>query len=738
MDHTSEQLQRIDQIANRYREQTLLDELRDDDVTVTVYFDTYHILPLIQGYWELQKNIFNDIDVQTFKDDRFLVKSLAYFGHIKNLRILLPHAVELSNQLDKTYLLPNDYVDQEKIDKFLESVRLDDLKRLKERAKNNRLEDYLTTLEPHAVDLFKANYVLDKLIWTKRYNHLFDVNSFIQYDDWKYDNSDILQSKLFLRLLDALATSAEARKHKTVNNLRDAMALCMFHQKVKQFRKTKKNLPLFYVSGGVLAKLEDSLLKEFEVVYKKNKTINTLKDTEFFIVDSMFPTKSSESEDETFRKMRNVRESVDVYTRIGVIYPGTNIDELIKEWENLRANNFFKKLWPLIKKSLNKNIIGLIDYEYLLKNQELFNRFIKKEKKKIGQSLDARVNDLVFLEDIWKEVETFNQVLKERVNENSILFYERADIYRDEGLTRFSSPTGYIEDEIKQLWSGFLDSYFKQDNSVYQSLKVRLTKHIYEGFLRSDRKNFEKILIGISILYVFHKDALILKLIKRLNGNYGTYYQIVLVYMASMIRSGKKTSTDLYQMKELIVCIESKEWYPQNYKAWLGIAFIKFNIWKMMRSGGERQLVTHYLEESIRLIQKAYRYLYVYKDQSDQKSVMRNVKYYYCLNNYIYYSLHSETKEISDTEFHEYVDELMGIQDENEYSQCRFSDTIAFYYYRRAKGGAILKDRLADLQIAESYSNRAIDTAVFKDGKFSQMLERVKVLKNQLILPEKY
>lgn len=732
-----DQISEIDRIAIKFKEQAIIDELRKDGASIEIYFDTYHVLPMIQGYWELQKDIYKNIDTQIFDDERFLVKSLAYFGFIKNLRVLRPHAAELNNQLDKRFILPDYLIDNESIKVFLSSVGLDGLEKLKEASKKGLIEDYITGLRPHAENIFKANYVLSELVWTKRYDYLFDVNNpIVEYDDVKYNNSNILDSNLFYAILNELGGTQE-RKSKTYNNFRDALALCMFHQKIKQFRSNNV-LPLFYVSGSILAKLPTEIKKEFQIIFRK-RTINVLKDSEFFIMDSMFSETSSITDGKLFSKMKQLKQALNFYMDDGQTFLDVDINALVDNWKTFRNNDFFQKLWNDEdggKIALSKIIKSLISYDDIKKNEDGVKKIIDQERNRIKGTLKEMVTDLVFLENIWKAVDSFNEFLKENINnENNELHIENADIFRDEGLTRFSPPRGNVERQIKQLWGQFLDSFQTKVERSYHLHKVELTKLLYDGFSKEGNRNFDSIIIGVSILWVFQKETLIIDIIDKLDFDYGDYYQLGLILVASMIKSNHKSANQMKKMEKVITCIEGKDWYKRNYKAWIGISYLKFNLWRINRNNltiaNEKQFLK-YLEESIDLSYKAFVYLEKIKDQDDGKTAYRNVKYYYSLNNFIYYKLFSDPKCVDEVGFYDHIEKLQEGQDNENYRQSRSYDTLALYWYGRAEKAKSKEDKLNFINHAKEFSINAKHTAVLMDHRYQNLLDKIEIFKSTL------
>lgn len=730
-----ERIKEIGQIATLYREQADLDVLRNKNVPIEIYFDTYHVLPIIQGYWELQSSVHNDISTDIFDDDRTLVKTLAYFEYIRDIHILLPHVAELANQLDKSYLLPTDeHVDKGKIDKFLEQIGLDNLKKLKTVYEKDGLESYLQELAPHSEQIFKANYILDELKWYRRYQRLFIENRIVQYDDVRYNNADILSSPLFEQISDALADPRSDRKFRTINNFRDAMALCMFQKKVQKFKLGQGALPFLYVAGGRLGKLPPEIRSEFVVQppqLPNGTKVSLLKDSEFFIVDAMFTLKKkSKKGDALSDGMQRLEDSMQLYHRIGPELSMPEINAIIQEWVQLRKNDFFSKIWADGKggrRKLSERLIDLVQMDAFVGKVQDSKKIVEREREAIIKNLTLLTDDLVFLEDIWMEIETFEKVLNDRLNEKVDLNVLRPDIFRDMGVTRFSPPLGPVGDEIGKIWNDFLILHSKRSVRRMRLLKVLIARVIYDGFQKITADSFSKILTGLCVLWAFHRYALIMRLVERLQGRYEKAYQIPLIYMASVLKQKDKNVWHLKVIEKHLKDLEASKEYPSTFEIWIGVGYVKFNVWqefKSMQGKRNEQKFRDYLSEAIELMDRSYRYLKSQRKKGDLKrqvAVYRNVKYYYVLNNWVYYNLMGETDELDSKLFDSRVSELISIQRDEQYSQARFSDTIARFYYRAFEKAEDIADQLDAIQKAEIYIKDAYTNTIIKDELFETL-----------------
>lgn len=731
------QIEVIEKLASRYREQTDLEEIRAKGFKVEIYFDTYHILHMVQGYWELPLDTYDNVDTANFFSNRFLVKCLVYFKFIKGIKLLLPHAIELGMQLDKNYLLPSHSVKSEAIEKFLNNIHFDSLDELIKLSEENKLEEYLRKIKTRSEDIFKANYVLSELKWNSRYNYLMNrKDPVVKFDDAKYNNLQILQSNLFHEIMSALE-NMEERKNKTVNNLRDAMALCMFYKKIQQFRADQV-LPLFYISGGVLSKLPIGITQKFIVKVgkkKEAKTVNLLKDSEFFILDSMFTQDMIDIDDTLYKNMRHLKHALKFYSSDNT-FLDNDIATITASWQKFKENDFFEKLWNpergSKKVALTDTIKDLLNYRYIVNNDQAFRRLIEQDRESIKNTLTEKISDLVFLEEIWLEVDTFDKFIENKINRGNKLKLEDSDIFKDEGLTRFSPPTGgEIESNIKEIWKGFLEHYITRGRQ-YQAVKVKLTQILYDGCIKAEKKDCDKILTGISILWAFQRYSLIIKIVDRLDFNYGDRYQIGLIMLASMIKRQQKTGSSANKMHKVIRCIETQQCFAVNYKAWIGLAYIKFNIWRIYcLDGGKYEKYGNYLTESIKLNKKAFMYLEDKKDE-DNYELHRNVKFYYSLNNFIYYTIKGIPDELANPLFISYIKLLQNGQSSDDYKQPRFSDTIALYYFISAQNAISKERKMYFITRAETYSKEAIELSRFRDETFEEHLDEIILYKDEI------
>ncbi|MDB5141172.1 MAG: hypothetical protein JWR12_3088 [Mucilaginibacter sp.] len=377
---------KLQKIAAKYFEHAEIEEMREKNgVKINVYFDTFYIFSMIQGYWELQVGKLKTDD-EKFADDAFLVKAMAFLGYIDNIKIFLPHVAELSEQLKKSYLLPSDEITENEIDAFLEEIKLQKLQDLKELAAQNKLKQYLDRMAPNADTILKANYILSELYWNKRSNRLFYGEDgklpVISYDSQQFNPIPIIQSGLFKKIEAAI--SSGGRSALTINNFRDAVALCMFKEKIPDKKDNPVELSLFYVSHDVYSRLTEDILKEFSYTPKKGRRITLIKDAEYFIIDAIFKQEKNAGREanDAFDKIRDIKKSFDLYRDLDVPFPSYDIKPLIDKWNKYRNYEFFQRIWDDEKGGivpLNEHITKLFDHKFLTENDNKFSPMLERD-----------------------------------------------------------------------------------------------------------------------------------------------------------------------------------------------------------------------------------------------------------------------------------------------------------------------------------------------------------------------
>src|SRR6185503_1060236 len=666
------------------------------------------------------------------------VKALAYLGYIKNIKILQPHIAELSEQLHKSFLLPADDLSENEIDVFLEEIHLQKLRDLKILAEQNKLKQYLAGMAPNAESIFKANYILSEIYWNKRSNRLFhgtdDKKPLITYDDQLYNPIHYLESGLFKKVEKAI--SSGDRENLTINNFRDTVALCMIKEKIPDRNDNPKKIPFFFVSHDVYFRLTDEIHRDFSYVSRKNgRRIYLIKDAEYFIIQTIFSQEKNAGNKviehrEAFDKLKDIKKSFDIYRNIDAPFPHSEIKPLIDKWDKYRNYEFFQLIWDDEiggEVTLNKHITDLFEYKFLTDNENRFSPMLERERKSIKQSFDTQAKDFGFLEDFWDAISKIKSELKTRFNDASdFIDIKKIDFFRDEGMTRFSLPDN-ITVQTNKLWEAFLISHQHQDREDHY-LKVELTKLIYNGFLKNPKEiNYDQILIVIAILYSFRKNEMIIQIIERLRFPYNNRYQIALIHAASMYKFAKRPGY-LPRIDKVISDVEGCSDFNQNYKFWIGLGYIKFNVWKTLTTPTKPEVDPDdfyrrkYLKDSIKLTKRALEYLEKnLKTGPDEDE--RMVKYYYTLNNYIYYVVESQENSyiLNENFYKNYITVLQTCQTSDQYRQNRFSDTIARYYLAKARLDKDDEDKKTNLTTAKTKIEEAINYAVLKDERFEAL-----------------
>lgn len=672
---------RIDTIAEDFFAQLNLDLLRQKkDVKISIYFDNSVIRSMILGIAGIESSY--RIDKQKFDSPELLVQSLAYFGMIKNVNLLPPHQDELVDFLSKKYLLPDltRLGVKDVINDLLYSVELNDIDKLKELKESGKIADYLSQFKHKSVELFKLNYLLKDLRWNERLKKIlsFSKDSIVSIDNSTYDLNKSISSKIFKQLNKEFD---KERTNKSKNNFRDALSLTLIKELLEEFKSNKKSIPIFYASTSLIRNVRKNkiLLKEFDiqVTVKKNTfTINVLRDSYFFILDSLFQMiGTDEVPAALFQQIQYLKskfqkgEFDDIYSRSNI---ETEIEELIFR------DKFFLEFWfqRIERENISETIKEIVSFDFL-KSDRSVSALVEKDRRLFTNKLSENLNKLKLIEEIWVAIDEF----KEEVD-NIFKRRNRVDVFTDLGLTRFSLIRC---NEIQEITNFILQYKPEIENDDLHSVKTRLISYIINGVYE---KKYEDLIVGISVLWVFNKHDLIIKILDNLNYQYGSYYQLALLHAAAIYPANH---CDEEVVKKILNMYEKKHPEHLNYKLWIGAGFIYYHIWK--RNSGEFLIPeegiknsksnNHYIYQAIEKTEKAYLWLKSNRDRDKEKKEYRSRKYYYALNNLLYFKVRVSNSDDYES-WEVYADELKHCKDiyKKLYWQSRFDHTLAIYEYR--------------------------------------------------------
>jgi len=750
-------------LARNFTIQTIEDELVESrKMTKHVFFDTAEVVDMLMGARSFEK--VNQINTELFHRESSLVSALAYEGWLNKIYMLPPHQDELYYKItdQKSTLFPKRRFgnDEDIIVQLLNEAGVIEIEEALDNFSNE--EDIKKHIVQNidlidAPGLFKVAKIAQHRFWLDRYKYVVEDKKIIQINNDSYDIKQLMNKDVFREVLQCLN---EARPKKTENNLSDALSLTLLQSKLDKYKKDNKNpLPIYYVSSPKIYKTLRKYIEENKsghFYYKaKNEKIPIIRDAEFFILDAVFQATREEEPFESFmgnyyysaKSIRDEIESADSDAEMLEDILDVKYNKTFKEKTEDTINlQFFKKIW-----FENKGLTELSSdlFKYLKHYDDIANneqsrleleKAVEEQKNKIQQLFRDKLPRIKLLKKVLRATSDFKDNI-ENISEHIKI---PGDVFREFALTRFSFKQSMCR-EIQDIIEEIFRAHHEENNLSYVQCISKIVHFLVDGVetIRRGKKNPKKrdeLTIGLAVLWIFEEYALINYVCTGVSGldhkgklNYPDY-RIALVHGASIFPSGRNKQT-AYKITE---CLEAK-FSEENYKVWIGLSYIYFNIWNHLSNYLSipelmpiEDTETYKIEETyekyyikaLNNLKKAIDYLkklirLEIKDSKDR--AYRRTKYFYAINNYIYYT----TKGGSVADFNAlepYCDILRDAEQNHNHWQNRFHDTLAWYNLRQA-----IRNRDND-----KLFKYHIEKAESRCNGFNPVLSRERKLKNRL------
>lgn len=686
---------KLELLADDFLTQATLDALRQECKTdVEIYFDNSDIRSMVLGL----RNFQFKINREKLESPQTLVHSLAYFGWVKNIRMLAPHQDELVDYLDKKYLLPiytDKQADQDTINDLLHSVGLLHIDKLKELIDNDEIKQYLAQFKDHSVELFKVNYFIKDFNWLDRLKRVisFDSNAVVAIDESTYDLAAALRTSLFKKLI---ATFDVDRSEKGRNNFRDALALTLIKQKINDFSGGHVNsFPVFYATTFVIKKIrdKDEIHREFDVevvVGDQKKVINVLRDSYFFVLDVLFNIVSSDKDVpmELFEKLSNLRKRFGNLSLDDI----TSTNHLDMELgELLFKDQFFFEFWfkKVDADVLSRFVSDLVSYDRF-KTDVRIRRQIESEIAGIKVKLSRNLDKLHLTEDIWVNIGDLPRTVESIFSQTNNI-----KVFPQLAMIRFSLAD--LEDDIQGICQTIFDGRSKKAEYFY-NMQVQLTNYVLNGLYE---KRFDELLTGIAVFWIFGRYTLICEILELVEEGFGEHYQLALLHAAAIFASGGRDGS---QVEQLLKKYEALAADGNDAALWVGLGFVYEQMWilgaspEMIPEDHTLALETDELDEleavdepwngygdkGILYTNNAYKWLTRNRNRSPAEALARNELYVYALNNLLYYKLRRE--ENSKTKMAGWSklagDLILAKSQFPDFWQFRYDHTLALFEFR--------------------------------------------------------
>jgi len=750
-------------LANNFNIQSIEDKLVDKGVVKQVFFDTAEIIDMIVGIRSFYAS--SHVNINLFNRESTLVHSLAYEGWLGEIHMLPPHQDELYHKITEKDNLNfpkkryND--DQDIVNDLLYQAGITEIEQvLRKLSSEKEVKKYIIENfdKIDAPLLFKVAKLVQHPFWYNRYKYLLEEKKIIKINNSSYDTQSLIKKPVFGKIFECLSN---ARSTRSENNLYDAFSLTILQDRLERYKKDKENhpLPTYYVSSPVVYRALKNYIRENQsghFYYKfDGEKIPIIRDSEFFILDAVFnATKEKKDDFENFMgeyhdntlNLKDEISNIDKEAKLLDKVLNVNYNKTFRDRTNEIINlRFFKKIW-LENKGLDVVASDLFRYYNETINDEKSKKelanAVEKEKNKIQKQFGKTLPRMKLSKKILRETAGFKSSI-ERINEYIEI---PQDVFREFALTRFSFKEN-VCDKIQKLIERLFRSHRNDDNLSYVQGIFGVVNYLLDGVevaqnpKGNDTKRYDEFTVGLAILWIFEEYSLINDICKRVSGldekGKLTYpdHRIALVHGSSIFPSGERRRSIAY---EIIECLEEK-FSKDNYKVWIGLSYIHFNIWnylsnypslpELMLEGDRKKyrnedIYKKYYKKAIFNLKKSIDYLkhlITLEINENEDRAYRRTKYFYAINNYIYYITKGGSYQSFDT-LEPYYEILSNAEQNQNHWQNRFHDTLAWYNLRQA-----IRNR-NNSELFNFYIKRADSRC----QKFNPVLLREQRLKNRL------
>jgi len=664
-----------------------------------IYFDASDIIRMIQGITSYDTGIF--LDFEKFKYSRnTLLHGFASRKWLGEIKMLKPHQDEFIYKItnsDDLFPKQNKYKKEDIENDFLYKL-IGDPREFINKAKGE-FKYYVGQLKNNSEVIFKSNHIINPIYWYERYKKYILEDKIIILSKDKVDIFTYKKSRIFKKIYDLLEKKRPEVTFK-FNNLMDALAISQLQTLVDEFNEKPFDvpLPIFYVSTEKLMECLEEIFRNDETLLSysyENRYYQVFRNDLFFKIDKIFNLKNEEFKNIPIIDLASIKEKL---SNIIICYSNTKID-FEESLEKLLTKNieieFFEKIWLNNKaySEISESIRSFVNYKEKYNGE--VRKIVEEEKEKIKLEFKSEIN----LSSILKKI-VFDLSMVEKEAYYIIGRYnQEIDPFRDFGLTRFSfsdEACKMIRDMCKKIFDYVIDKNNEERKLEYSNLIFQLVDYLMNGVTNPGRIN--DLTPGLAILWVFGKYktiSLIGKYYDEILANekidifgLNTFYTI---YVSALIFSNNNLSKDDFRL----INKYNKIIKGNNYKFKISKSFVLFQLWdrfvnyvsvpEKATDVQKRKMIKYrdIINTSLSYVKQSINYLL---DKDIEKYPYRKTKYYYLLNNYIYYCTKGGyQKDFNSKNTENYVRELIDSKVSQAIWQYRFYDTIAWYYYRKAE-----------------------------------------------------
>lgn len=754
------------------------------------YFDTSSIIDMIRGFNGIIRG--GKIKWYRYKKPSTLVYALGYKHWLDNIYTLPPHTEEFITiiQEGRQSKFP-DQPDQQGVllkNEFWgeQELKIHELERLKE--KDFKTSEFVRNLKEESLDLFKGIYLASgDSFWKKRYKLLVKDKCILKFsNELDYKLGDITKSKLFFPLLKHLN---DKRSDKSSNNYIDAIALCMLDERLNRFYQSKEDyraIPIFFSDQNHILKAVKEFSESFKIEGRRPFTYHgetgdflIVRNANYFIIEGIMNAIFEQNSPEVLKEYVKALEALENWLHEkktnSLDRENGEFKEVVKTDFQRRSEEkffleFFDHWWTKggfeeLKEAINPSLLEDKKPEI---DQQVHD-FVDKERKRINKEFSGYEGRIEIIRKAWSSFRGLSGFIKKNFPDDGI----GLDVYKE-----FSPRFSYTEEvcrEVQQLTSGILEAVFsihreesEESQSKYneelEEAEAEIVRDLVGGLFdksetEEEKKNkLDKLAVSLAMLWIFEKYDLIHTVCDVIRQQYENRHRtedkddvypnpsIALMHAASNLL-GQNKNRELTE--RIIKCVKHK--FADQYNVWIGLSYIYYLLWNNVADGFEfPELLSaekvesnknnEHLKAALEFSQKAVEWLEERRthdpeleaEDPDPSKVYhyRQRRYFYALNNYIFFlTVLVEPNQFLAIET-TYVDKLMESSRDTSYWQGdRFPDTIARYYYRCA----YLAENKEDFNVfkadAIQYNDMAIREARKEKVIYLKLRSKLKRLK---------
>ncbi|MCB9298868.1 MAG: hypothetical protein H6559_37980 [Lewinellaceae bacterium] len=707
----------LEEVVGGYFIQEEEEQRRNDGkLQLEYYLDSFDVINMVQGAMAYDTGMKFDQDALQRDERRNLVYALAFQGLFRSIRMLPPHQFEFESKLYKSEVF---FIAPRNKEQFLGlynqvfvAMGLE-IPGPFQKLDYSLIDEHVQQLIDKGADLFTGNYLLREYTWANRLKHLINSRVLLINSQDIQDVARIENTELFRTIKKGFDV---VRPEYPTNNFYDALAFFHLQRKLQDYldAPAQNPLPVFYASSPVVRDAIKVIRDNNSTLFayqQGNKVIPVVRDSLFFILEAIF-TIGDDTED-FFEGLRKAQPEIKALMKKE--YKRYYGEEVIRDMEFRRKKfeerireiiqvKFVKEIW--IKHKAYQKLVDEMKMAYSL-DEEHLPIVGKKLKKALDEALKEAKVDLSHSLKLSAIINAF-QGLSADVRK-CLGTIPSSEVFRDFALMKFGlnrEKLPLLQDRIQELMA-HNENQKEQPSVIYPVISALA--------IRPDNKEKAKhFLSALAVAWLLDKH----ELIEALCSDFGKddmkkRYETAMIFAASLIAI-KRNPAGIERTQEIIDCILSQ--VKNNYKVWLGVAYLYFQIWESKtslkpdlpemnkkiweRQRKSREYERYVLHGAIKYARKAYGYLKKKKKEESLDHNFRLQNFLYALNNVIYYI----TKCGSSGEFSKLdnlVDELHSY-DKNIEWQGRFNDTLGWYYLRRFYQAENEKLRKGYLEEAET------------------------------------